>query len=179
MWTEFVPGSFSHKEQCTSRFGNITEVFRVLGNLDPESLYLTKKLHLNSAKQYFKKHNRKTNPERHWMFRAERVPMNLSWKSTVLFILNHLQCKAAHVSWTGFSPKAPELHSAIMRIEPDLGSYYFTEQCTAWFTDNFGITKRLIYYHTTQSDQESSFEHRKAQTSQNTSERQTHYCTEC
>ena len=90
----------------------------------------------------------------------------------MLFILNDWQCKVAHVSCTGFSPKAPELYSAIMRIESDLVSFYRTEQCTAWFTDNFGITKRLIYYHTTQSDQESSFEHRKAQTSQNKSERQ-------
>ena len=65
----------------------------------------------------------------------------------MLFILNDWQCKAAHVSCTGFSPKASELYSAIMRIDFDLGSYYNPEHCTARFTDNFGITKHLITLH--------------------------------
>ena len=79
-----------------------------------------------------------------------------------------------------FVVKQPsEIHSAIMWIKSVKGSYYHTEQCTARFTDNFGITKHLIKYQTTESDQESSFEHRKAQTSENTSERQTHNCTGC
>ena len=43
--TEFDPGWFSSKENCCSRFTNkfriITEVFRALGKLDPELLYLT------------------------------------------------------------------------------------------------------------------------------------------
>ena len=43
--TEFDPGWFSRTENCTSqftdKFGIITEVFRALSKLDPESLYLT------------------------------------------------------------------------------------------------------------------------------------------
>ena len=45
MWTEFDPVWFSSKENCSSRFTNkfriITEVFRALGKLHPELLYLT------------------------------------------------------------------------------------------------------------------------------------------
>ncbi len=45
MCTEFDPGWFSRTENCTSqftdKFGIITEVFRALSKLDPESLYLT------------------------------------------------------------------------------------------------------------------------------------------
>ncbi|WP_419650407.1 hypothetical protein, partial [Thiolapillus sp.] len=60
--------------QFTDKFGIITEVFRALSKLDPQSLYLTSPntVHLNSEKPHFQKYNRKTNPERNRMFAAER-----------------------------------------------------------------------------------------------------------
>ena len=128
MCTEFNPGWFPRKENCTSRFTNkfgiITEVFRALGKLDPESLYLIlpERMHLNSGKPHFQKHNRKTNPERHWMYKAERC-IKFSWISSVLCILNDSQSKADQVSCTGFSSKAPELQSAIEWTESQLGSF--------------------------------------------------------
>ena len=155
MWTEFDPGSFSHKVSCTSlftdKFGIITEVFRAIGKLDAVSLYITWPSNCTWSLQSrnFRNTTRKqtqndTECSEHndaW----EQVQINFSWKSTVLFIRNDWQCKAAQASCSGFSPKASELHSAIMRMESDLGSNYHTEQCTARFTDNFGITTHLIY----------------------------------
>ena len=62
MLTKFDPGSFSHKEQYTSRFGNITDAFRVLGNLDPESLYLTKKTEPELSKAVFSETQQENKP---------------------------------------------------------------------------------------------------------------------
>ena len=62
MWIESDLGSYYYTEQCTSRFGNITDAFRVLGNLDPESLYLTKKTEPELSKAVFSETQQKVEP---------------------------------------------------------------------------------------------------------------------
>ncbi len=60
------PGSFSPKEKCTSRltenFAIITEAFRALGNLHPQSLYINGKLHLKTGKPHIRKTQHKDKP---------------------------------------------------------------------------------------------------------------------
>ena len=82
LWTESEWGSFSHTEQCTSlfteNFGILTGAFHALNKLDPESLYTHWQRNCISTLQIrtFRKHSRKTNPRRQWMFIAKRYISN-------------------------------------------------------------------------------------------------------
>ena len=157
MSTEIDPGWFSRTENCSSRFtdksGIITEVFRALGKLDPESLYLTwpKKCIWTQKSCIFRnKTERQTQNDTECLEQSdalEKVSIKFCWKLSVLSILNDSQSKAAQVSCTGFSSKAPELQSLIVWTESQLGSFYNWEQCSARFTDDFRYITNLIQNH--------------------------------
>ena len=105
-------------EQCTSlstdNFGILKEAFRAFSKLDPKSLYITwpknctwtqqSRFLRNTTERQTQNDTEYSQQNDAW----EQVQINFSWKSTVLFILKHWQFKAAHVSYTGFSPKAPD-----------------------------------------------------------------------
>ena len=133
MCTEFDPGWLSRKENCTSRFtdkfGIITEVFRTLGKIDLELLYVTwpkkciwtQKSHIfrNTTERQIQNDTECTKQKD----ALQQIQIKFSWKSSVLCILNDSQSKADQVSCTGFSSKAPELQSAIEWTESQLGSF--------------------------------------------------------
>ena len=122
--TEFDPGWFSRKENFTLRFtdkfGTVTEVFRALGKIDPESLYLTwpkkciwtQKSHIfrNTTERQIQNDTECTKQKD----ALQQIQIKFSWKFWVLSILNDSQSRAAQVSCTGFSSKAHELQSAIV-----------------------------------------------------------------
>ena len=97
MLTESELGSFSLKEHCATRFtdnfGMIRDAFHTLEKLEPESLYINW-------------HNRKTNPQQHWIFRAKwsirtrpySVPLWVCL-SVVFSEIAALLCSSA-VSWS-------------------------------------------------------------------------------
>ena len=155
MCTEFDPGWLSRKENCTSRFTNkfgiITEVFRALGIIDPESLYLTwrkkciwtQKSHIfrNTTERQIQNDTECTKQKD----ALEQAQIKFSCKSSVLSILNDSQSKASQKSCSGFSSKAPELQSALLWTESQQDSFYNEEQCTARFTDDFGYITHLMW----------------------------------
>ena len=118
LWTESKGGLFSHTEQCTSLFTDnfaiLKEAFRAFSKLDPQSLYISWPKNCTWTQQsriFRKQRERQTQNDTECSQQNdawEQVQINFSWKSTVLFFLNHWQCKAAHVSCTGFSSKAPD-----------------------------------------------------------------------
>ena len=152
--TEFDPSWFSRTENCTSqftdKFGIITEGFRAVSKLDPESLYLTwpKQWIWTQKWRIFRNTNeRQTQNETECLQQSdalEQVQSKFGWNWTVLSILNNSQRKAAQVSCTGFSSKATELQSLIVWTESQLGSFYIWEKCTARFTDDFRYITHLI-----------------------------------
>ena len=118
LWTESKGGLFSITEQCTSlftdNFGNLKEAFRALSKLDPQSLYITWPKNCTWTQQsriFRKQRERQTQNDTECSQQNdawEQVQINFSWKSTVLFFINHRQWKAAPVSCSGFSSKAPD-----------------------------------------------------------------------
>ena len=118
LWTESKGGLFSHTEQCTSlftnNFGILKESFWAFSKLDPQSLYISwpkKSTWTQQSRIFRKQRERQTQNDTECSQQNdawEQVQINFSWKSTVLFFLNHWQCKAAHMSCTGFSSKAPD-----------------------------------------------------------------------
>ena len=160
MCTELDPGWFFRKENCTSRFtdkfGIITKVFRALGKLDPESLYLTwpPKRSICTKESRFSRNTTERQIQNDTECTKQKdalqqIQIKFSWKSWVLSILNDSQSKAAQVSCTGFSSKAHELQSALLWTESQQDSFYNEEQCTARFTDDFGYITLLMWNHCT------------------------------
>ena len=75
MWAQSELGSFSSSPRFTDNFGITPEPFPALSTLDPELLYINWPRNCTGTYQSrnFRKHNRKTNSERHWIFRTKRL----------------------------------------------------------------------------------------------------------
>ena len=74
MWAESSKlASFSLKGRFTDNFGIIPEPFPALSTLDPEALYIKGPSNCiwTQENRNFRKDNRKTNPELHWIFRPK------------------------------------------------------------------------------------------------------------
>ena len=120
--------------------------------LDPESLCVNWPRNCigTQKSRNFRKHIRKTKPERHWILTGNRStrksPNQIQLKLIFLFILQEwLRTRnAAKVSYTGFCSKATELHATIMCTEFDPGWFSRTENCTSQFTDKFGIITEVF-----------------------------------
>ena len=169
-------GTFYHTERCTARF---TDNFGITTNLINYHTYtIWPRIFIWTQKSpNFKKHIRKTNAKLHWMLKATSLNQ-IQLISTKIFILQNWlwASKAAKVSSTGFCCKAT-IRTAFCYYVNWVWSRFILLYGTVHFTVYWQIRDDNALDHTTQSDQESSFEHRKTLTSENTSERQTHYCT--
>ena len=130
------PIIWAETELCTPRFthilGIIQKPFPALSTLDPESLYIKWPGNCTWTQQIcnFRKDNKKTNPEVHWIFRTKwriRKSPNLihSW-----ILQDWLwTCKAAKVSCTRFCSKPTELHSPTLRAESKPRLFSLKVQC--------------------------------------------------